>query len=143
MLSGDDNESRQQKKQLAAHFWFISLPLFCTTITKLKLPSYNPFLHVFMEKILYMYVLLFPFFSFSLPLIFPLVAATSIYHFLIAAIKFFVFFPTKLVSFAFYLSLQPLLYYPRQQGHRLLTCGRFSQNQKPNFLTNGTPLLKC
>ena len=60
-----------------------------------------------MEKMLYMYVLLFPFFFFSLPLISPLVAATSIYHFLIAAIKFFVFFLTKLVSFVFIFRSSP------------------------------------
>ena len=57
-----------------------------------------------MEKILYMYVLLFPFFSFSLPLIFPLVAATSIYHFLIAAIKFFLYFFQRNWSPLFFIS---------------------------------------
>ena len=134
MLSGDDNETRQQKNNLhcSTLFWFMSLPLFCTTITKLKLPSYNPFYTFYGENVVHVCAPV-PFFFFSLPLIFTLVAA----------IKFFVFFPTKLVSFVFCLSLQPFIYYPRQLGHRLLTCGRFSQNQKPNFLTNGTPLLKC
>ena len=143
MLSGDNNESRQQKNNLQdtflVHFFAVVLHDYNETETSQLQPLFTRF----MEKMLYMYVLLFPFFFFSLPLISPLVATTSIYHFLIAAIKFFVFFLTKLVSFVFYLSLQPFLYYPRQQGHRLLTCGRFSQNQKPNFLTYGTPLLKC
>ena len=39
-----------QKTTCSTIFWFISLPLFCTTTTKLKLSSYNPLLHVLWRK---------------------------------------------------------------------------------------------
>ena len=57
-------------------------------------------------------------FYFSLPLIFTLLAASIISHFLTSALNFHVFLPTKFSSFVSNHSLSLFLCYPRECKHQ-------------------------
>ena len=86
-----------------------------------------------MEKrlFLYTYVLLFPFFFFSSPLIFPLVAATSIYHFLIVLpLLFFLYF--------FQRNWSPLFFISRSSSFSLIHVNRVIDSQCQRKLSRRT-----
>ena len=113
MLSGDECNAKRRRQQLqpkksvgliskkkkplctcSTLFMYISLPLFCTTISWnfQKLPSYT----FYGGNVVFVFCSLF----FSLPLIFTLVAA-SISHILTAAMKFSCFTSNKIDLFCF------------------------------------------
>ena len=133
MLSGDDNESRyhQLKNNLQhtflVHFFAVALHDYNETETS----QLQPFVTSFMEKMLFLYVLLFPFFFFSSPLIFPLVAATSIYHFLIVSpLLFFLYF--------FQRNWSPLFFISRSSSFSLIHVNRVIDSQCQRKLSRRT-----
>ena len=101
------------------HAFFLSLSLFWTTTTLFCRTKTSNLLvtHYFYREIVVCAYPIFCYsvhvrFYFSLPLISTLLAS-SISHFLTAAFKFHVFFPTKFVSFVFKNSLELFLCCPR------------------------------
>ena len=87
-------------------FLCISLPLFCTTSTYVKLPSCK----FYGGKVVYVPSTCQFFFFFSLPLILSLLAA-SICHFLIAALNFSCFFFRNELRLLSFLSFFFLLFF--------------------------------
>ena len=94
---------------LMQHAFYLSLPLFCTTTmlscrTKMSNFLVTTYFYGFMEELScvltrYFVSCVHVRFYFSLPLIFTLLAASIISHFLTAALNFHVFLPTKFISF--------------------------------------------
>ena len=122
----------QQKKQLCTcSTLFLYIFYHCFALLQGK---NSQFIHVLLRK-RHMYSCSF---FFSLALIFTLEAA-NMCHFLSASIKFFpVFFPTKFVTFVFYLSLQLFLLLPtsvqtlgfcpkKKKRHTPICCRFFSR----------------
>ena len=118
--------SNSQKTNLHMKHAFLSFP--CCCFARLprcfaRLKHQTSQLHIiFMEELLYVLTQYFVccvhvLFYFLLLLIFTFLA-TSISHFLTAALNFHVFLPTKFVSFVFNNSLQLFLCYPCQCKHK-------------------------
>ena len=136
MLSSDDNESRQQKNNLQHTFLVHFFGVVLHDYNEAETSQLQPLLTRFMEKMSCVHVCTpVPFFFFLFAPATEFSPWWQLQAFIIFSSPLLIFFCISsneigLLCF-FYLSLQPFLYYPRQQGHRLLTCGRFSQNQKP------------